>query len=252
MGEPETQVKTPIKSKSAYLKILFLRDKKKYEGKPVYYRPIRGSDKLEAVYDYAVFYFFTLYGIDKPQRYTWQFTSSEGKIDDVFQLYPFDATKYDADPSKKDNLRVWDRIIIPKTDGVVVVAHYYNAFQREVGEWAGARAEKDISELRLVIDFSSVITIPGKESLLFKRKPTASLADPVEKTTRALELEYDSGIIFSVAKSNVPEGSVLQFAWQLNWDNLGLWQGSTGEEDFTPTSSKFHEGFRSPYDNTTI
>jgi hypothetical protein len=246
------QGKAPIKSKSAYLKILFLKDREKYEGKPVYYRPIRGSNRLEAIYDSAVFYFFTLYGLDKPDYYKWEFTSSEGTIDDVFQLYPFDASKYDADPSRKDNLRVWDRIIIPKTDGVVVVAHHYNAFQREKGEWAGARAERNISELRLVIDFSSVITIPDKDAFLFKRKPIASLTNPIEKTTKDLVLEYDSGRIFSVVAHDVKEGSVLKYTWQLNWDNLGLWQGSTGEEDITPTSSIFDEGFKSPYDRTTI
>lgn len=196
MAQIDSQDSAPIKSKSAYLKLLFLKDKENYEGKPVYYRPIRGSDEPEPVYDSAIFYFFTMYGINKPQRYTWQFTSKDGKIDDVFQLYPFDAKKFDADPSKESNLKVWDRIIIPKTDGVVVIAHYYNAFQREEGEWAGARAGKDTSELRLVVDFSSIITIPGKDNLLFKKRPCASLEDPIEQMSKALRLEYDTGRIF--------------------------------------------------------
>ena len=227
----------PIKSKSAYFKILFLKDKEKFKNEPILRKPLRNSNELVPIYDIGVAYFFTLYGIKSPSRYNWSFTSSEGTIDDVLQLYPFDYTKYDADPSKRNNLRVWDKIMIPKTDGVVVVAHYYNAFQKENGEWAGIRAEKDVAELRLVLDFSSIITILGKENLLFKDSPKASLVDPVEETSRVVKTEYSSGRIFSAAANNVPEGSVLQFNWKLNWENLAVWKASAYDQEIIPTIS---------------
>ena len=252
MNKNNNQIDTPIKSKSAYLKILFLKDMEKYKDQPVFYRPIRGSDQQVPVYDFAVFYFFTMYGYNKPQRYTWKFTSTDGKIDDVFQLYPFDTMKFDADPSIKNNLRQWEKIIIPRTDGVVVIAHYYNAFQRDRGEWAGTRAEKDISELRLVVDFSSVITTPGKESLLFRDKPAGFLVDSIEQISKGLRLDYDTGRIFSVSANNVPEGAVLQLNWKLNWENLALWQASTGKENFTPNISFEHGSFPDPYENSTF
>jgi hypothetical protein len=233
---------TPIKSKSAYLKLLFLKDQEKHKEKPAFYKSIHGS--TQPVYDSAVLYFFVLYGIDKPQPYAWYFAnSSDGSganIDDVFQLYPIDSTRNDVAHSENPNVRARDRIIIPKTDGIVAVAHYYNAFQRQVGEWTGTRAEKDVLELRFVVDFSSIITIPGKESLLFKTKPTTSMQDPRENISKAIELDYDSDRIFSATANNVPEGAVLQFKWQLNWDNLGTWQGFAGEQGFTPTIYLWH------------
>jgi hypothetical protein len=225
----------PIKSKVVFVKILFLRDKEKFKDQPVFTRRLRGSARLESVYDSALFYIFTLFGAKRPNRYEWKFTSTDGTVDDVLQLYPFDASKFHADRSKDNLNKYYDGIIIPKTDSALVIAHHYNAFQREKGEWALARAEKDISELRLVVDFSSVITASNED--LFIEQPDAYFIDPIEKTTKFVDLEYNTGKIFSVSKKNVSEGCTLELRWKMNWDSLATWQGFRENKRITPEIS---------------
>lgn len=222
----------PIKSKVAYAKILFLRDREKFKDQPVFTTNLRGSDSQEGVYDHAIYYFFTLFGNNKPNHYVWQFSSAEGWIDNVLQLYPFDPSKFYADPSMQYNPRIYDKLVIPKTDGVVVVAHYFNGFQRDRGEWAGIRAEKDVEELRLVVDFSSVITAPDKS--LFKEEPTAYLSDRAQRIEKMVTpLEYNTGKIFVASQKDVAEGSVLKFKWKINWDDLATWQAMTEDKKQT-------------------
>src|SRR5215210_77262 len=109
-GEGGAPVSAPIISKVAYAKILFLRDREKFKDQPVFTRLLRGSNIKEGVYDSAIYYFFTLFGKDKPNRYEWKFSSSEGKVDNVLQLFPFDASKFNADPSKDYDSSIWDKI----------------------------------------------------------------------------------------------------------------------------------------------
>jgi hypothetical protein len=214
----------PIILKYAYIKILFLTHQKKFEKKPILQKILRGSSKLEDIYDAGLYYVNTRFNADRPRNFKWQFTSEQGTVDDVFQLYPFQYNLVSRDPATHNDPRRKENPVDTKlTDNVIVVAHHYNAFQEGLtGEWAGARADDDTEGMRIVIDFSSVSTLPGKEDLLFKVQPWAEMAKAL--VTEPVQVERLSNRIFTASYNNASRDDVLKIRWSINWDNLALWQ----------------------------
>lgn len=246
------QSQNPVEVKSAYVKMLFLvngtlgEDNKSYVGTPVMMRSIRNSPTPVPVFDTALYYTFTKFNTAyRPRHFEWVFTSQDGKIDDAMQIFPFDPIiNASGDGTERDEKLQKKKIDPKKTDNVVTVAHWYNAF-REGAEWAGARADDDTSEIRLTVDFTSVITALGKENLLFKDKPRGFIVDGLDKSkTPVAAAEYSNGRVFSVSGRDLSKDDVLRLEWKLHWENLGEWMGMYHNKKFTP--SKKDTGYEPP------
>lgn len=235
MGDPGK----PIAFKVLYIKLIFLTDQQKHEGNPVFKRKLRRSDEEFPIYDSSIFYQLTQFGRDKPPDHEWRFTSSHGQVD-ALQLYPFDPTTSSSDPAKRTIHKSVEGYLRPSPDSLLVVCHNYNGFQRGDGEWAGNRAPNDTGLLRLVVDFSSVMTIDDKE--LFAEFPRAYWVhelerdpnDPSKKLETPLAFEYSDGKVFSVSQADVPRKDVLLIRYKMEWDNLVNWEGFYQKKKFIP------------------
>lgn len=236
---PLNDTDVPITVKLLYIKLIFLVDREKHEGNPVFRRRLRRSGEEFPVYDAAIFYQFTQFGRNKPPDHDWRFTSTWGQVD-ALQIHPFDITTADADPAKRTIHKSVEGYLKPTPDSLLVVCHYYNGFQKEDGEWAGVRAANDTGILRLVIDFSSVMTATDKE--LFSEPLSANWVhelsrdpnDSKKKLETPLEFEYNDGRVFSVAQTHVPKKDVILIRYKMNWDSLVNWQGYYENEKFVP------------------
>jgi hypothetical protein len=217
----------PIKSKIAYAKILYLSDKTR--NKPLLKKQIRGSTDEESIYDSAIYYVWTKLNKISTEKYNLKFTSTKGKVDDILQLHPFDPNSkfHDPDPSAKYMHQIWEVPIDPTdltSENVVVVAHYYNGFQKDGGEWAGVRTDQNTEELRLTVDFVSLLTKQGKENDLFEQKPTAYLVNE-KNIENQVDLDFEDKRKFSVKQNSVKKGQVLKLVWKIKWDNIAELKG---------------------------
>jgi hypothetical protein len=226
MDAVEKQNSAPIILKYAFIKILFLTDQKKFKNEPVLRKPLRGSSEKVAIYDAGLYYVTTRFNLYRPRHFKWQFTSEQGAVDDVFQLYPFNINLVSGDPATHNDPRRKENPVDTKlTDHVIVVAHLYNAFQEgPAGEWAGARADDDTEGIRLVMDFSSVTTLPGKEDLLFKSEPWAEIEKAFTHIREPVQVDRINNRIFTASYNNASKDDVLKIRWSMNWDNLAMWQ----------------------------
>lgn len=229
----------PIVVKLLYIKLIFLIDREKHKDNPVFRRQLRRSGEEFPVYDASIFYQFTQFASNKPPDHEWRFTSSRGQVD-ALQLHPFDSTTAVSDPAKRTIHKSVEGYLKPTPDSLLVVCHNYNGFQREDGEWAGVRAANDTGLLRLVIDFSSVMTVTGNE--LFSELPSSYWVHELQrdpnnsskKLKTPLEFEYNDGRVFSVAQTDVPKKDVILIRYKMNWDCLVNWQGYYENEKFIP------------------
>lgn len=240
---PSVNPETPVVAKNLYINLIFLIDKEKHRGKPVFKRKLRRSGEEFPIYDAALYYQFTQFSSHKPPYHEWKFTSSEGQVD-ALQLHPFDPTVSDPDPAKKTIHKSVEGYLRPTPETLLVVCHYYNAFQKNKGEWAGMRASNDTKLLRLVVDFSSIMTTEGAD--LFLEAPIAywrhrTHIDPqaghrsskVEDTP--LEFDFTDGRVFSASKTNVLKNEAIVLKYKMNWDGLLTWQAYSRNKKFTPT-----------------
>lgn len=62
----------PVALKILYIKMVFLVDKKKHEGNPVFTRKLRRSGEEFPIYDSSIFYQFTQFGPNKPAHHKWE------------------------------------------------------------------------------------------------------------------------------------------------------------------------------------
>jgi len=220
---------TPVALKLLYIKLIALVDEEKNKGTPLFTRRLRRSGESFPIYDTAMFYQFTQFSSSPPTDHEWKFTSSRGQVDAI-QLYPFDPATSDPDPAKRTIHKSVEGYLRPTPDSLIVVCHYYNGFQKGDGEWAGVRAANDSGQLRLVVDFSSVMTVEDND--LFTERPSAywaqeSKRDPADSTKRLetpIEFEFNDGRVFSVSQKNVKKRDVLLIRYKLNWDSLLTWK----------------------------
>jgi hypothetical protein len=232
---PSNDSSAPIVVKALYIKLIFLIDREKHQDNPVFTRQLRRSGEEFPIYDSSIFYQFTQFAPNKPPDHEWRFTSSRGQVD-ALQLHPFDLGTFHADPAKRTIQKSVEGYLRPTPDSLLVVCHNYNGFQREDGEWAGVRAANDTGILRLAIDFSSVMTVVGKE--IFFEHPSAywvhELERDPEKRETPLEFEYDDGRIFSVSQTDVPKKDVIAIRYKTNWDSLVIWGAYHENKRFIP------------------
>lgn len=233
-----TPVNEPARSivaKVLYIKMIFLTDQEKYGEHPVFNRKLRRSGEEFPVYDSSIFYQFIQFAPERPTDHEWRFSSSQGYVD-ALQLHPFDSSTFHADPAKRTIQRMTEGYLRPTPDTLLVVCHNYNGFQRGEGEWAGVRAPNDTALLRLVLDFSSVMTAEDEE--LFSSHPVAhwvhELERDPEKQKTPLEFEYDDGRVLSVSQKDVLKKDVLEVRYKLNWDALVNWQAYHENKAFVP------------------
>lgn len=213
----------PIIMKYAYVKILFLTDKEKFNEQPILRKVLRGSTDSQDIYDAGVFYVNTRFNTNKPRHFKWEFTSEQGTVDDVFQLYPFKYNIRSNEPgSENDPRRRTNPVDTKLTDGVIVIAHHYNAFQKDK-EWAGIRADDDSQGIRIVVDFSSIATLPDKDQL-FETEPWGEMEKALTGVKEPLQVERIGTRIFSISYNNATKDDVLKLWWKINWNNLVLWQ----------------------------
>jgi hypothetical protein len=236
-----------IINKTAYIKILFLTDGEilddnNFRGTPVMMRTIRNSRNIVPIFDTALYYVFTKFNNnERPRHFEWIFTSEDGKIDDAMQIYPFDPNLSSADPGKDSNEKLRaKKVDTAITDNIVTIAHWYNAFRKNK-EWAGARADDDTSEMRVVVDFTSVITAPGKENSLFRKKPEGFFVDGSNGVQKPMPVtEYNNGRIFSThLAEHSSKDDVLKLVWETNWENLGKWQGLHNKKLYVPNKGGY-------------
>ena len=236
---PTDDSDVPIVAKVLYIKLIFLVDKEKHEGNPVFTRKLRRSGEGFPVYDTSIFYQFTQFAVNKPADHEWRFTSSRGQVD-ALQIHPFDPFTSDPDPAKKTIHSSVEGYLSPTPDSLLVICHNYNGFQKGDGEWAGVRAANHTGLLRLVVDFSSVMTVPGKE--LFLELPSAYWVheaqrnpnDRSKKLEEPLQFEYNDSRVFSVAQGDVPKKDVLLIRYKMDWDALVLWHAYHKKKKFIP------------------
>lgn len=215
----------PIKALTQYLKIIFLQDKDSFT-EPVFNRYKSGSPTTQ-VYDSAVFIRNVVYDSHGPRES--KFRSLSGDVDDTFLVYPeFKSYVTETDVSTK--------VTVLDASNSLSIAQYNNSFQRG-HEWAGIRTDENTSQLRLVVDFSSIMTAPGKEHLLFSEKPRASLIQlhPVRTEVQQLLFDFNNGRVFSAMAKDVPEKYQLRIKWKVYWENLALWEGFYNNTRITPT-----------------
>ena len=228
-----------IDVKILYIKMIFLIDQKKHKDNPVFNRKLRRSNEEFPIYDASIFLQFTQFTPNKPPDHEWRFTSSRGQVD-ALQLHPWDITTARADPAERTINRSVEGYLRPTPDSLLVVCHNYNGFQREDGEWAGVRAANDTKLLRLVVDFSSVMTVATEE--LFTELPSAYWVhelqqDPNDSSKRLetpLIFEYNNGRVFSVSQTDIPKRDVILMRYKMNWESLINWQGYYKNEKFIP------------------
>ena len=225
----------PVAVKMLYVKLIFLTDKEEHEKSPVFKQTLRRSGQEFAVYDSAIYYQFTQFGENRPDDHEWKFTSSEGFVDGI-QWHPFAPQPYLADPARRTIEKGIEGYLRPTPDTLVVVSHFYNGFQRGHGEWAGVRAANDTGLLRIVLDFSSVMTAPDKE--LFIEEPRAFVRDALATDAATAEtpinLEFSDGRTFSACQRDVRKKDVLKLSYRLNWNALVSWRATDRETTFTP------------------
>ena len=214
--------KCPVKAKVTYVKILLLTDKS--NNRPVLKKSLRNSKNPLSVYDVAVYQVYTSFN-EKPHFYEWQFASTEGQVDNVLQLYPFDAYTFNANPINNPG-DWWHNVKNPLSDEIIFIVHFYNSFQKEF-ENTFTVAEDSTEELRLTIDFSAIITQPEKENNVFLEFPQAYMKKREDLSNRVpVSLDYKSSRIFSAVIKDVSRRDSLLMEWKINWDNLAAWQGS--------------------------
>lgn len=209
-----------VKIKVTYIRFLLLADKE--NEIPVIRKSLRGSKMPTPIYDAAAYQIFTSFN-NKPESYEWQFSSTEGQVDDVLQLYPFDSFTFNANPVNNPG-DWWHSIDNPATNEVLFHVHLYNSFQKGL-ENAFTVAEQRTQELRLTADFSAIITKPGKEHSLFIDQPKAFFKKRKELSKEVL-IDYKTERIFSAVIKDVSHRDSLFLEWKINWDNLAIWQGS--------------------------
>lgn len=219
-----------ILAKILYIKLLFLVDKEKH--KPVFKRTLRRSGEEFPIYDSSIFYQSTQFGPNKAKYHDWKFTSSRGQVD-AMQIHPLSLDTFSADPAKKTiHGSVEGSLKLDDTDNLLVVCHNYNGFQREDGEWAGVRAANDTDLLRLIVDFSSVTTIPNTE--LFLTKPVAYHREFFEKKETEIPIEFKDDKIFFISKENVPARDVILIKYEMNWDALATLHSFDDDTQYVP------------------
>lgn len=223
-----------VKYKATYIKLIFLVDKKTHPNEPIFYRKLyRSEGKPEPIYDSAMFYTISEFAEKKPPRYVVKSTSSEGMVEQL-QLHPFSAVGKFADPAENSDLRKSEVDISDYSTCTAVITHDFNGFQRGEGEWAGARADEDTSELRLVVDFSSIPTKPEKQNELFEKEPIAYWVHVDGNGNRIeteIDMNYRRGNVFSISQKNVSKNDIVKMKWQMAWDNLLTWHSkSNGTE----------------------
>lgn len=231
----------PVAVKLLYIKLLFLTDMSKYEKNPVFTRQVRRSGEEFPIYDASIFYQFTHFGENKPRDHEWEFTSSRGQVD-ALQVLPFDPTISDPDPAKRTIHQSAKGYLRPTPDTLLVVCHNYNGFQKGDGEWAGVRAANDTKVLRLVVDFSSVMT--GEDKKLFVEPPRAYWThelqkdpnDPERNLETPVDFEYCHGGVFSVSQRDVLKKDTLTIRYRMAWDNLVYWQAYHNQREWIPNS----------------
>lgn len=127
-----------------------------------------------------------------------------------------------------------------------IVTQHYNGFQRgKKGEWAGVKANEDTGELRLVVDFSTVLT-KNETSDLFDIKPTGFIARNLGGNTgvvrKKLNLEFTRENIFAVSKTNVKRNDYIGLRWRLKWENLLTWKSFAGDKQQIGKIKSMHRG----------
>lgn len=236
---PLTHEEKPIALKLLYIKLISLIDREANKDRPLFKRKLRRSAEEFPVYDSSLFYQFTQFGAERPTDHEWKFTSSRGQVD-ALQIHPFDPSTSDPDPAKRTIHKSVGGYLRPTPDTLLVTCHYYNAFQKKDGEWAGIRAANDTGLLRLVVDFSSVMTI-GNEAL-FLEQPSVYWAhelerdpnDPNERLKTKLDFEFDDSKVFSVSQKSVLKRDVIFIKYKMNWDSLFRWEAYHDDERYIP------------------
>jgi len=237
MNNTNTPKQNNIAAKILYIKILFIIDRKKFKGNPVFIRKLRRSGEEFPVYDQATFFQFTKFGALKEDIAEWKFTSAGGEVD-ALQIFPFEHKDFFADPAKTNiNKMVEGAIKLKDNDNLLVICQYYNGFQGETGSWAGVRADKNTDLLRLIVDFSSVMTADVDKEL-FVESPTAYWNQYFEKKKSPIEFEFNDGRVFSISQKNVSQKDVIMIKYKMNWDNLITLQSIVNKKEIEPKRFK--------------
>src|SRR6478609_6960343 len=116
------------------------------------------------VYDISILIFFFIEFADqKPENFIYRVaTNPEGHIGNMLQISPFDDDFFDpALPFEMDSRGEKQKIFKCPEENIWTTATLYNICQ--IGrEWVGNLANENAKELRLILDFSSIIPMPGK------------------------------------------------------------------------------------------
>jgi len=237
------QDNSKITAKILYIKLLFIVDKEK--NKPVFKRMLRRSGEEFPIYDSSVFYQFTQFGPNKPDVHEWKFTSSKGQVE-AMQIYPFDSATFLADPAKRKIHNLADGATkLDNINSLLVVCHNYNGFQKgEDGEWAGVRAANTTDLLRLIVDFSSVTTIPNEK--LFLTEPKAYHEEYFKKTTTEIPSDFNDGKIIVISKKNVAVRDVIKIEYKMNWNGLATLHSFDQENEYVPKDIVDYE-YKQPF-----
>jgi len=171
----------------------------------------------------------------------------EEEEDFEFEEYPEDNDRILGEPGEIGNLEI-KRTDIDLGDhhASSIVTQHYNGFQRGMkGEWAGVKANEDTDELRLVIDFSTVLT-KNETDELFEIKPTGFIARNLKGYTGAvrkkLNLEFAHDNIFAVSKTKVRRNDYIGLRWRLKWENLLTWKSFAGDTQQFGKIKSMHRG----------
>jgi hypothetical protein len=214
LTQPESNIKNLplVKSKETYVKLQFLTPKK--NKIPAFEGRIRGS--RVPVYDCGVYHISTYFN-SKPQTYTWHFYCKEGQVDNVMQLSPF--KKNVENVYEDDSINHWTCMVRePTANTVVFVVNHYNSFQhgnKGEYEYAATKAEQDTEELKLAVDFSSILTNHDQQNSLFSSPPKAfkNFTEPLPKDNTEVS---NDGRIFSAVIHNARENEKLRISWNID------------------------------------
>jgi len=233
----DTKPEDTVNMKTLYVKFLYLKDKAKHPNDPILYKPIGNSNKMEPLYDMAVFNAFTHFGFNEEQEKLCKKTILDTRNQlknptHADQRAPSTVTPSYGNLTTKSLGDLNDAEFYPgksPKNSIWKLTPFHNSFQKENEddrEWAGVGADFFTEEINLIVDFSSLIKSDSVNDL-FVKKPVAfwertqkeGFEDDVSEK-KPIDITSTNGLLFFVSGKEIPKSDILRIEWKINWDLL--------------------------------
>ncbi|MEP7254543.1 MAG: hypothetical protein ABI666_02150 [Ferruginibacter sp.] len=208
--------KPRIIEKVQYIKLHYLANKEN-KREPVYKKFIDRLQKEEDIYDEAQFSELVIYSGVPDTNFIYNYSHSRGTIDmNIIVPKQEENTNNNMlheDDTMNDTLK---QIVDMKSNVFFSVTSFINAFQKGKTFYQ-TRADKEIGNVRLIIDLSS---IPHCKELQISA-PTAKRYNENKKgqteTVPVREIKY---AVYQAEATELKEGDIVTMNFELDWDKI--------------------------------